>query len=260
VLEHLDVPDAFRRHRFVDEDEAHASSMWQMQHMCEQVGRNGLDDVELLDVGCGTRFTRALLSEAVPIKRYVGVDVYKKMIKFLRKNVDDPRFEYCHINAHNELYNPKGEPLSEDMELPIDGQTFDIVCLFSVFSHLTPPDYSTMLKLLRRYAKPGGRLFFTLFIDELTERGNGLMDKWRANMLKSLPPEDVARAVERFRSSPEPYEPAPFKDLAPETPLRWAVYSEKHARELIEGTGWTPLKLAPPIGFVRQHYFVCAPV
>jgi SAM-dependent methyltransferase len=259
VSDDLDVPEPFLRHSCTDEDEAHASSMWQMQHMCEQVGRADLRDLEVLDFGCGTRFTRALLNESVPIKRYVGVDVYRKMIDFLRKNVHDPRFEYFHINAHNALYNPKGEALTEAMELPIDGQTFDIICLFSVFSHLAPHDYVTMLKLLRRYAKPDGRLFFTLYIDELTERGNGLMDKWRANMVKQLPRDEMARAIETYRSA-EPQTVEPFKDLAPETPLRWAVYSEPHARELIDGTGWEAVKLAPPVGFVRQHYFVCAPV
>ena len=55
-----------------------------------------------------------------------------------------------------------------------------------------------------------------------------------------------------------------FKDLDPEQPLKWAVYSERFARELIEGTGWTPLELSQPDGPSNsvayiQHHFVCAP-
>lgn len=252
------VPAVFRRHAFRDDDESITSALWQIDHMCEHVGREDLADVELLDFGCGTRFSRALISRSMPIKRYVGFDVYRKMIEFLRKSVRDPRFEYFHINAHNALYNPKGELLSEEMALPIAGQTFDVICLFSVFSHLAPRDYHMMLKLLRRYVKPGGKLFYTLYIDEHTEDGRGLMDRWRANILSRLSPEEIARAIEKYKSS-EPPTIEPFKDLAPNNPLKWAVYSEQHARELIEGTGWQALTLSPPIGFVRQHHFVCAP-
>jgi SAM-dependent methyltransferase len=252
------VPAEFRRHGCRDEDESMTSALWQIEHMCEHVGREDLAEVELLDFGCGTRFTRALISQSVPIKSYVGFDVYGKMIDFLRKSVRDPRFEYFHINAYNERYNPKGEVLSEGMELPISGRTFDVICLFSVFSHLAPHDYHTMLKLLRRYVKPDGKLFYTLFIDELTEAGNGLMDKWRANVVSRLSPEQIAQAIKKHESS-EPHAVEPFKDLEPSSPLRWAVYSEQHARELIAGTGWEFLTLSPPIGFVRQHHIVCAP-
>jgi hypothetical protein len=37
------------------------------------------------------------------------------------------------------------------------------------------------------------------------------------------------------------------------------VYSERYARELIEGTGWRVETLSPPEPFI-QHHFVCAPV
>jgi SAM-dependent methyltransferase len=241
-----------------DEDQSLESALFQIDHMCEHVGCKDLSDIELLDFGCGSRFTRALISESLPIKRYVGVDVYRKMIEWLRKSVDDPRFEYFHVNAHNALYNPNGEILTEETELPIAGQTFDVICLFSVFSHLGPRDYRTLLKLLRRHVKPDGKLFYTLFINELTERGNGLMDKWWANLIGKLSPEERARSFAEHRST-EPQAVEPYMELSRASPMKWPVYSEQYARDLIAGTGWEVLSLDPPIGYVRQHHFVCAP-
>jgi len=49
-----------------------------------------------------------------------------------------------------------------------------------------------------------------------------------------------------------------FKDLDPDRPLLWAVYSERYARELIEGTGWNVVTLSRPDVYI-QHHFVCAP-
>jgi cyclopropane fatty-acyl-phospholipid synthase-like methyltransferase len=115
--------------------------------------------------------------------------VSEEIIEFLRESVDDPRFAYHHVNAHNELYNPEGDPLSEETELA-EGK-FDVICLYSVFTHLAPHNYRSMLKLLRRYVKPDGRLVFTLFIDEPSEGGAGRMDTM-AEAVSKLPPDKLS--------------------------------------------------------------------
>ena len=74
--------------------------------MCDAIGLTDLSRTELLDVGCGTKFSEAFLNHDVPIKRYVGIDIYGEMIEFLQHEVDDPRFEYVHLDVRNELYHP----------------------------------------------------------------------------------------------------------------------------------------------------------
>jgi SAM-dependent methyltransferase len=248
----LFVPAKFERGA-THGDEAIASAIWLIEHMCEQLGFEDLADSEVLDFGCGVKFSQAIINESLPIKKYVGVDVYGEMIDFLRENVHDPRFEYFHIDAHNEMYNPDGDVLTEDTELPIDGRTFDVICLFSVFTHLAPHDYLTMLKLLRRYIEPDGRLFFTLYIDEVTEGGHGLMDGW-ARAVSRMPPGEFTKRMERNPQGST----RGFRDLDPRKPLKWALYSEQYARELTEGGGWDVVSLSPPDVYI-QHHFVCAP-
>jgi SAM-dependent methyltransferase len=244
----LDVPAKFRRSQSkADQAATIRSAVWLIDHMCEHVGIPDLGETELLDVGCGVKFTQALIARSLPLKRYVGIDVYADMIEYLQRTVTDPRFSYVHIDAHNELYNKDGHPLEELDSLPVGGDTFDLICLFSVFTHLEPHDYVTMLRLLRGCVRPDGRLFFTLFVNELTAGGHGLADgyaRWRAASGAQVAPGD---------------EPPPFVDLAPSKPLWWAMYSRQHALELIDGTGWEVVELSDPEELV-QHHIVCRPI
>jgi SAM-dependent methyltransferase len=257
VENELQVPPRFRKTATTNKEQPVESALWLLRHMADHLGLADLGDTEMLDYGCGVKFTEAFINHAVPVKRYAGVDVDREMIEFLRANVSDPRFEYFHIDAHNELYNPGGEVLTGETKLPIDGRTFDLICLFSVFTHLAPHDYSTVLKLMRRYVKPDGRLFYTVFIDELTEGRHGLMDKW-ADALRGDVSEEMADYLARSPELGRPGAIETFKDLHPSNPLQWAVYSDRYARELTEDAGWEVIDLSTPDRYI-QHHFVCAP-
>jgi SAM-dependent methyltransferase len=170
----LQVPREFRRGHRKDEEGEIRSAVALIEHLTRHFGLDDLSQTDILDVGCGVKLTQAFLAFDLPVRSYVGIDVYEAMIDFLRTNVDDPRFEYHHVNMHNARYNPTGERMTEDTRLPLgEGTTFDIICLFSVFTHLAPHDYPLMLKLLRRYVRPDGRLIYSLYIDERTKRGMG---------------------------------------------------------------------------------------
>jgi len=249
----LEIPLKFNRSAHKDPDTTAESAAYLIRYVCDTLGLPDLSQQDVLDVGCGTKFTQALLNHDLPVKSYVGVDVYREMIDFLRENVSDPRFEYDHIDVHNDLYNPDAAPMTEHTDLGVGDRTFDVICLFSVFTHLAPHDYTTMLRLLRRYIRPEGRLIYTLFVDELTEGGHGFIDRVERDLRAGGPAgvveehlEDRARHVK------------PFVDVYPDKPLLCAMYSREHAYELIEGTGWVPLELLPPSKFA-QHHFICVP-
>lgn len=172
----------------------------------------------------------------------MGVDVHARLTDFLRSNVTNPRFEFHHLDACNALYNPQGAPFTDATRLPLDGRRFDDICLFSVFTHLAPDDYRTMLRVLRPHVRPGGKLLCSLFVDRPTAGGYGI-----TNTLLGGGAARVEDAV------------PPYRDLDPARPLLYAVYSEAHARELIEGTGWRVVRLNDPGPYV-QHSFLCEPV
>ena len=173
--------------------------------------------------------------------------MHRPLIEFLQENVGDPRFSFYPLDVHNDMYNPDGAPLTENTPLPIPEASFDVICLFSVFTHLAPHDYVAMLKLLRRFARPDARIIFSLFVNETTPGGHGWVDRMVPYIEAAITEENVNQP------------PADFVDWVPEKPLWRAVYSRRHATELVEGTGWEIESLNDPTEVI-QHYMICKPV
>jgi SAM-dependent methyltransferase len=221
------------------------------------MGQSDLAGVELLDVGCGTKVAKTLLDNSIPIGRYVGIDARSEVIEWLRAEVSDPRFEFHHLNAHNAMYNPGGVDLAGFELLPVGTRRFELICLFSVFTHLAPNDYVAMLRLLRRHAKPGARLLFSAFLRDPDSAG-----PYIAAGLASDDPETrkrVEAAIARALDSRAARNDSRWIDEVPSRPLEIARYDRDYALELLDRTGWEVLELHPPERFI-QHYMICRPV
>jgi SAM-dependent methyltransferase len=243
----LHVPVELRRGGLKgNEQKSIESAVALIELMCESFGIPSLEGARLLDMGCGVKFTQAILSRGLPIRQYVGVDVYKDMIDFLQQNVTDPRFQYHHVNTRNAMYNPDGDPLSEGLSLPFEQYSFDFICLFSVFTHLSPVDFLAMLRQLRHYIRPQGKLFFTLFLNELSDAGHGFMDKF------------VENASRQGIALTSPEEPQDFVDFFKDEPLKVALYSRKLVFEMLEESGWIAESVYEPGQYIA-HYMVCTP-
>jgi SAM-dependent methyltransferase len=223
MLDRLDVPQEMHRN---DPRMAavgyEKSAVTLMDLALSRVGLENLEDVDILDVGCGVRFTQAIINCKIPIGSYTGVEVDKSLINFLNERVAtfDERFKFLHWNVHNAMFNREGIDICDYENLPVDA-TFDLIWLFSVFTHLEPKDARAMLQILRRHIRPKGKLFFSAFID---------------NNLSG------------------------FEDRVKETPLFKAYYGRAYMESLIEGTGWTVEGFFDKDeSRYIQHHFVCAP-
>lgn len=253
------VPKQFRRgHIRYKEQESVAQGIELIRLMCRNFGLADFGKTSVLDIGCGCKLVQAILEQDLPLGRYVGVDVFPDLIHFLQTNVADPRFSFHVSNSHNEMYNPHGEPLSPNTRLAVDEQSFDIICLFSVFTHLAPHDYVAMLQMLRRYIKPDGRIIFSLFVNEVTGTGLGHIDMYHDAMAvandQHLEPHRAALMDAAKASSPPD-----FLDFYPTHPLKCAIYSREYALRLMENTGWEIESLNNPEQCI-QHYMICKPV
>jgi SAM-dependent methyltransferase len=242
VADRLVVPRQLQRSVRKDEEFAIRSARAMLRDLASLLGLADLGDVSVLDVGCGVKFTQVLVNDELPIGRYVGIDVHEPLIEFLREHVADERFEYHHVDLRNDRYNPDGERMTAGTRLPVPEAAFDLICLFSVFTHLNPDDYVSMLTTLRRHVARDGHLVYSLYLDQLSEGGHGLMDAWS----RKMGPRSVGKTVD-------------FRDLTPGEPLKQALYTESYARALVEGTGWELERIIEPTEFV-QHQFLCRPV
>jgi SAM-dependent methyltransferase len=188
----------------------------------ERLGLKDLGESDVLDIGCGVRFTQAIINRDIPIKSYTGIDIYRPLIDFLRREVDDPRFSFFHWNANNTKYNPEGLKITPESRLPVEG-TFDVIWLFSVFTHLEASDANALLAVMRKYVRPSGALLFSAFLDDTIDS---------------------------------------FEDRIPDYPLSFPCYSERYLRTLVVANGWSVSSVSPPSSEnppLIQHHFVCRP-
>jgi SAM-dependent methyltransferase len=199
------VPLRLRKGRFRNDQAASiASAEEDIKMLAREMGVPDLSEKRVLDIGCGVKFTQAFYGRGVPVGQYHGVDVDGSMIDFLASNVFDDRFSYKHIDVYNEMYNKHGERLSPQTDIGAAGRQFDLICLFSVFTHLAPKDYAAMLKLTRKYAAPKGKLIYTGYFDEQI--------------------------------------PGKFKDAFKGQPLLKAVYRKDTVCEMLAGANWNPTR------------------
>ena len=252
------VPRELRRGgKAKDEQASVESALSLIQLMTRNFNLPDMGSSSVLDMGCGCKLVQAILNHNLPIGRYVGIDVFPKLIKFLQSEVNDPRFDFHIQNTHNEMYNPSGEPLGPTTRLPVEEKSFDIICLFSVFTHLAPHDYVSMLQMLRRYIKPSGRIIFSLYVNETTSAGMGFIDGYSRSLTKLLGESDQAR--EKFAEGLKEQSIPDFWDHYPDRPLQVAIYSREYALGLIQDTGWEMESLNDPEDAI-QHYMICRPV
>ncbi|MFT4928586.1 MAG: 2-polyprenyl-3-methyl-5-hydroxy-6-metoxy-1,4-benzoquinol methylase [Phenylobacterium sp.] len=193
----------------------------------EKVGLQSLENIDFLDVGCGVRFCMTIINRDIAIKSYTGIEIHQPIIDFLKQQVEpfDQRFSFSHWNVYNQMYNQQGVDITSQTNLPVDGE-FDVMCLISVFTHLIPQDSLALLKLMRQRIRPGGKLFFSTYIDDELDQ----LDE-------------------------------PFDDRVPGKPLQHAYYGRQYMSSLITQAGWQiEAFYDKELDKYIQHYVVCTPV
>lgn len=129
-------------------------------------GRLAEEDA-VLDLGSGTgRMAIPLQQFLSSAGRYFGIDVDKGLIRWCQKNIQkhDRRFEFLHVPARNDLYNPRGRMDVTQMSLPIPSGAVSFAFATSVFTHLRATHAEHYLRELGRVLRSGSRLLMTAFL------------------------------------------------------------------------------------------------
>lgn len=102
-------------------------------------------DGYLIDVGCGSGRLAKPLSQ-YHTGKYLGIDVVPELVAYARNLVNRPdwRFE-----------------TARGLSIPEEDGKADVVCFFSVFTHLLHEQTYTYLKDAKRVLKPDGRIVFS---------------------------------------------------------------------------------------------------
>ncbi len=99
----------------------------------------------LVDVGCGSgRLATALATFFHG--RYLGIDVVPEMLEYAASGVKRPDWQFI---------------LGEGLKIPTADGVADMVCFFSVFTHLFHQESYVYLQDAFRALKPGGKVVFS---------------------------------------------------------------------------------------------------
>ena len=200
-MTHIEIPSQFNRNApGVQALGVENTGSTLINYATELMGYSDLSEQDVLDMGCGVRFTQTIINRDIPIKSYTGIDVDEPLISYLTNTVQDTRFSFHYWHIYNEKYNTRGEKLTKGMKLPLpEDKTFDVIWMFSVITHNNPADTECLLYILRKYVRKDGSLLFSAFIDNSIDT---------------------------------------FEDRVKDQPLITAYYNESFLRQIISKTGW----------------------
>ncbi|HEV2915840.1 MAG TPA: class I SAM-dependent methyltransferase [Pyrinomonadaceae bacterium] len=185
-------------------------------------------DDAVLDVGCGSG------RMAVPLTNYLsgeglyhGFDISAAAIDWCRRNITPvfPNFNFQVSDIHNAAYPTGGRRRASEFRFPFEDQTFDLVFLTSVFTHMLPNDMEHYFSEIARVLKPGARCLITFFL--LNEEATALID----NKMGTY-------NFEHHRAG--------YRTINGETPENAVAYDETFIRSLYERYG---LKVREPIHY-----------
>lgn len=124
-------------------------------------------DSSMLDVGCGCGML------ATPLSRYLnsngsywGLEIGKSMVDWAKKTISSKytNFHFYHADIFNGQYNPKGKVRARSFRFPYERESFDIVVVKSVFTHMLPEDMENYLTEISRVLKENGTCLATYFL------------------------------------------------------------------------------------------------
>jgi SAM-dependent methyltransferase len=130
----------------------------------------GLDPTKrLLDIGSGQGRLAIGVQRRMPnLREYVGVDIHRPSVDWCKRNIlrGPGNLRFVLLDAANARYNASGTPIDENFRLPFEDGRFDVVFLYSVFTHMTAEDTAVYLAEAARVLALGGRMLATVYVEE----------------------------------------------------------------------------------------------
>lgn len=131
----------------------------------------------ILDVGCGIgRIARPLTAYLNENGSYEGFDIVKDGIEWCQKHyLPFPHFQFTWMPLLNDLYNLESDHDAANLHFPYDDNSFDLVVLTSVFTHMQAGEVKNYLMEISRVLKKDAYCFATFFL--ITEDSEKHLDQ-----------------------------------------------------------------------------------
>ena len=117
---------------------------------------------QVLEIGCGcgrnSQFVAPILDPVVG--SYKGFDISKRAVEWADRAITSlyPNVAFSHVDIKNSHYNPEGAISANSYRFPYEDESFDIVFLPSVFTHMIRLEFEHYIREIHRVMKHDGRL------------------------------------------------------------------------------------------------------
>jgi SAM-dependent methyltransferase len=120
----------------------------------------------VLEIGCGCGRNAIALADFLDDGNYTGMDIERVALEAASNNplLQRKHFAFDFLDVRNDAYNPDGRYLATEYVLPYPDQSFDVVFLISVFTHMLTDEVRNYAKQIARVLKPRGRCFLTAYL------------------------------------------------------------------------------------------------
>lgn len=132
--------------------------------------RAGLtQESSVLEIGCGCGRNAFALAPYLNDGNFLGVDIDRPSIDAANDNryLSNRGYQFDFLDVDNPEYNPSGRYKASEYRFDFDDDSFDVIFLVSVVTHILPHDLENYFSEIARMLKPGGRLVFTTFIMDI---------------------------------------------------------------------------------------------
>lgn len=149
-------------------------------------------DSHVLDPGCGLGRMAFMLAHYLgPNARYEGFDIMEDLVRWAQREITSraPQFRFEHANIYNKGYNDGGTIKASEFQFPYRDESFDVVFLTSVFTHMLAGDLRHYLDEIHRVLKPGGRCLATSFL--MNDESRVLIGEGRSSQALVHPVEEA---------------------------------------------------------------------
>ncbi len=138
------------------------------RHGIERLVRMGVitPDSRVLDIGCGIGRLAIPLTSYLQGGTYDGLDIVPSGIEWCNEHIARtyPNFTFTLADIFNKDYNPAGRLAASDYRFPYQDESFDLVLLISVFTHMLPQDLERYVSEISRVLRPGGRCWASVYL------------------------------------------------------------------------------------------------
>lgn len=116
-------------------------------------------DSRILEIGSGVGRLAVPLTNALgPSGNYDGLDIVPSGVRWCQQKITPnfPNFQFALADIQNAEYNPNGTLRATDFTFPYPSAHFDVVVMYSVFTHMGPDEMEHYIDEIARVLRPGG--------------------------------------------------------------------------------------------------------